>query len=256
MQKLSVVIITLNEERNIERCIKSVRDIADEIVVVDSYSTDRTEEICRANGARFVQHEFEDYVKQHVFADGVAANDYLLSIDADEVISEELNNSILEIKKHFKADAYTMNRKTNYCGYWVEHCGWYPDKKLRLYSKTAGQWSGIKIHESFQPKHKANIEHLKGDILHYSFPTLQDHYRQIENFSNIAAEAYFEQGIKAPLLKIIFSPLVRFIRDYFFLLGFLDGKYGLIICYLSARSVSMKYRKLKNLYKQASALKS
>ncbi|NOX48128.1 MAG: glycosyltransferase family 2 protein [Chlorobi bacterium] len=250
MPGISVVIITLNEERNIGRCLDSVRDIADEVIVVDSFSTDRTEEICKQKGGRFVQHEFEDYVKQHVFADSLATQDYILSLDADEALSEELIYSIKEIKKDFKAEAYTMNRMTNYCGQWIKHCGWYPDKKLRLYHKDAGEWSGVKIHESFKLKEGISTMHLAGDILHYSFYTISEHIYQANKFTDLTAQAAFEKGIRAGCIKIVFSPMAKFIRDYIFNLGFLDGYNGFLICRISANATFLKYVKLKMLINQ------
>ena len=248
MPGISVVIITLNEERNIGRCLDSVRDIADEIIVVDSFSTDRTEEICKQKGARFIQHKFEDYVKQHVYADRLVTQDYILSLDADEALSVELQKSIGEVKKNFVTDAYTMNRMTNYCGQWIKHCGWYPDKKLRLYHKNAGEWSGIKIHESFLLKEGVSIKHLQGDILHFSFYNISEHINQANKFTDITAQVAYDKGKKASNLKIFFSPIAKFIRDYFFNLGFLDGFNGFLICQISANATFLKYVKLKELH--------
>lgn len=256
MQKLSVAIITLNEERNIARCLESVQDIADEILVVDSFSTDKTEDICQKYGVRFIKHRFEGYIEQKNYALSQTAFDYVLSLDADEALSDELKASILDAKYHFDADGYTMNRLTNYVGKWIHHCGWYPDTKLRLFKHNKGRWGGTNPHDEFFFGEKANIQHLNGDILHYSFHSLEDHQKQIEHFTDISARANFKKGKNVSFVKLIFSPVIRFIRDYFFLLGFLDGKYGLIICYLSARSVSMKYRKIKELYKNTPTVKS
>lgn len=251
MQKLSVTIITLNEERNIERCLESVRDIADEIVVIDSFSADQTEEICRKYDARFIQHRFEGYIEQKNYALSQTSFNHVLSLDADEALSEELKASVLQAKSNFNADGYTMNRLTNYIGTWIHHCGWYPDTKLRLFNRDKGKWGGINPHDKFLFEEKIKTEQLKGDILHYSYHSLEDHYKQIEHFTNIASKAYFEKGRKAPLIKLIFSPVVRFIRDYFFLFGFLDGKAGLKICYLSAGVTYKKYKKLRSIYKQS-----
>ncbi len=251
MQKLSVAIITLNEEHNIERCLESVRDIADEIVVIDSFSTDKTEEICLKYGTRFIQHRFDGYIEQKNFALSQTSFNYVLSLDADEALSDELKESVLIAKSNFDAAGYTMNRLTNYIGTWIHHCGWYPDTKLRLFNRDKGKWGGINPHDEFLFEGKTQIKQLKGDLLHYSYHSLEDHYKQIEHFTNIASKAYFDKGKKAPLIKLIFSPVVRFIRDYFFLLGFLDGKAGLRICYLSAGVTYKKYKKLRSIYKQS-----
>jgi len=251
MQKLSVAIITLNEERDIARCLESVRDIADEIVVVDSFSTDKTESICSQYGARFIRHKFEGYIEQKNYALSQTTFQYVLSLDADEALSEELKTSVLQAKSGFRADGYTMNRLTNYIGTWIHHCGWYPDTKLRLFNRDKGKWDGINPHDEFRFFEKASILKLKGDLLHYSYHSLRDHHKQIEHFTSIAAKAYFEKGKKAPLIKLIFSPPVRFVRDYFFLLGVLDGKAGLRICYLSAGATFKKYKKLRKIYQKA-----
>ena len=250
MQKLSVAIITLNEERDIGRCLESVQGLADEIVVVDSFSTDKTEAICLQYGARFIQHQFEGYIEQKNFALSQTSFQYVLSLDADEALSEELKVSVLQAKSNFTAVGYSMNRLTNYIGTWIHHCGWYPDTKLRLFNRDKGKWGGTNPHDEFRFDGPATTVELKGDILHYSYHSLEDHYRQIEHFTDIASRAYFDKGKKAPLLKLIFSPVVRFIRDYFFLLGFLDGKAGLRICYLSAGATFKKYRKLRKIYQQ------
>ncbi|MCF6171388.1 MAG: glycosyltransferase family 2 protein [Bacteroidales bacterium] len=255
MPKISVAIITLNEARNIGRCLESVRDIADEVVVVDSFSTDDTEKICRKHRVRFIQHLFEGYIEQKNFALSQTTHNYVLSLDADEALSDELKAAVIQAKSNLHADGYTMNRLTNYIGKWIRHCGWYPDTKLRLFNRAKGKWGGVNPHDEFLFSGNATTVHLKGDLLHYSFFSIEDHHKQIEHFTDIAARAYFEKGKKASLVKLVFSPFVRFIRDYFLLLGFLDGKYGLIICYLSARSVSMKYRKLKNMNQHASLKK-
>lgn len=198
MPKLSVVIITLNEEKNIGRCMDSVKSIADEIVVVDSFSTDRTEEIVKSFGARFIQHHFLDYMDQHQFADQSATYDHILTLDADEELSEELISSIHIAKKYWKCDAYFLNRMTNYCGRWIKHSGWYPDKKLRLYDRKKGKWIGRKVHERFTLIEGATTGHLKGDLKHYSFYTIEDHILQANKFSTLSAEALVERGKTIP----------------------------------------------------------
>lgn len=251
MVKISVAVITLNEERNIGRCLESVKDIADDIVVVDSFSTDRTEEICLTYGVRFFPKKWLGYVETKNIASGLARYDYVLSLDADEALSPQLIHSIKKIKENFSADAYTMNRMTNYCGKWIKHSGWYPDKKLRLYNRQMGQWEGLIIHEELKMKPGAKIEHLTGNILHYSFYTVDEHRRQSEKFTTLGAEADFKKGKKAPAYKIWFAPLVKFVQSYFFRLGILDGREGFTISKLSAAATFQKYDKLKKLYQQA-----
>ncbi|OQX80975.1 MAG: glycosyl transferase [Bacteroidetes bacterium 4484_249] len=256
MPKISVVIITLNEEANIGRCIDSVEDVADEIVVVDSYSTDKTEEIAKTKGAKFILNKFEDYVKQHEFANTQASYDLILSLDADEALSDDLRESIINVKKYWKHDGYSMNRKTNYCGKWINHSGWYPDIKLRLYDRRKGKWTGQKIHERFSLFEGSTKGHMKGDLLHYSFNSITQHVNQANKFTDLTAQAAFENGKKSSMFKIIFNPVLKFIRDYFFNLGFLDGYYGFVVCQISANATFLKYVKLKQLNKSSKTLQT
>jgi len=248
MPKLSVVIITFNEERNIGRCLDSVVGIADEVVVVDSFSTDKTEEICRSKGAKFVQHTFPGHIEQKNYALTQSIYPHVLSLDADEALNDTLRKNILAVKENWTCDGYEMNRLTNYCGSWIHHCGWYPDTKLRLFDKTKGKWGGMNPHDRYEMP-GAKIAKLKGDILHYSYYTTEDHYKQIEYFTNILAKAMYKRGKKANLFKLYFSPVVKFVKDYFFRLGFLDGYAGWQVCRLSAWATYVKYSKLKALLK-------
>jgi glycosyltransferase involved in cell wall biosynthesis len=251
MPQISVLVITLNEEANIGRCLDSVKDIADEIIVVDSYSTDNTESIVKNKGGKFFQNKFIDYVSQHNYADHQASFDHILTIDADEVLSDDLKESIKMVKKYWKYDGYSMNRMTNYCGKWIKNSGWYPDIKLRLYDRRKGRWIGNKIHERFTLVEGATKGHLKGDLLHYSFTSIAQHVSQANKFTDMTAIAAFELGKKSNCSKIIFAPILKFIRDYFLNFGFLDGYYGFIICQISANATFLKYVKLKQLNKES-----
>jgi glycosyltransferase involved in cell wall biosynthesis len=248
MPKLSVVIITRDEEKNIGRCLDSLTGIADDIVVVDSFSTDKTEEICKSKGARFFQHAFEGHIEQKNYAVTLTGFPNVLSLDADEALDDTLKKSILEAKSNWTYDCYEMNRLTNYCGKWIRHCGWYPDTKLRMFDKSKGKWGGTNPHDKFEPVPGSTIGKLQGDILHYSYYTIDDHYKQIEYFTTINAKASFEKGKKAPLWKLYIAPIVKFIKDYFIKLGFLDGQAGWQICRLSAWATYLKYKKLRTLY--------
>ncbi len=245
MIKISVVIITFNEERNIQRCLDSVESIADDIVVVDSFSTDRTEEICKEKGVRFISHIFEGHIEQKNYAITQANHPYILSIDADEALSEDLIQSILAIKKNWKSDGYWVNRLTNYCGQWIKYCGWYPDKKLRLWDSRKGKWGGVNPHDKYELENGSKEGYLKGDILHYSYYSIFDHIKQVNYFTDIASKALYEQGKKTHLLEILLAPFIKFIRDYIIHLGFLDGLYGFVICAISSQATFLKYVKLK-----------
>jgi glycosyltransferase involved in cell wall biosynthesis len=249
MPQLSVVIITFNEEKNIGRCLESVKDIADDIVVIDSFSTDKTEEICKTKGVRFIQHKFEGHIEQKNWAITQAKFPHILSLDADEALDETLKKSILEIKNNWQYDGYYINRLTNYCGKWIRHCGWYPDKKLRLWDSRKGKWDGTNPHDKYELfEGDKNTSHLNGDILHYSYYTLNDHYKQVYYFTDILAKAEYKEGRKASVIKLLMSPIVKFIRDYIIKLGLLDGKEGFLISRISAYATYLKYKKLRNLY--------
>ena len=248
MIQLSAVIITFNEEKNIERCLKSLEGVADEIVVVDSFSKDRTKEICENYGVKFVEHAFEGHIEQKNYAITQASSPYVLSLDADEALDERLKASIIAVKANWQADGYAMNRLTNYCGKWIRHCGWYPDTKLRLWDARKGEWGGDNPHDKFELFDKsAKTIHLNGDILHYSYYTLEDHFKQVRYFTDILAKAQFERGKKAPLIVMMLSPIVKFTKDYFIKLGILDGFSGLKISAISAYATFTKYRKLRAL---------
>jgi glycosyltransferase involved in cell wall biosynthesis len=249
MRLLSAVIITFNEEKNIARCLDSLQGVADDIVVVDSFSTDKTKDICLSKGARFIEHAFEGHIQQKNWAKAQAKYPFVLSLDADEALDDELKRSILEVKKSGTKEGYYMNRLTNYCGHWVKHCGWYPDTKLRLWDSSKGEWTGINPHDKFEMfGGDKNTGWLKGNILHYSYYTLEDHYKQVEYFTNISARAYYEKGKKAPFFKLIVNPVAKFIDHYFLKAGFLDGKSGYRISKISAYATYLKYKKLRTLW--------
>jgi glycosyltransferase involved in cell wall biosynthesis len=251
--KLSAVIITFNEERNISRCLSSLQGVADEIVVVDSLSTDKTVEICQSWGARVTVQQWLGYGAQKNLANSLTQYPYILSLDADEALSEPLKKSILEIKAHLPmADAYKMNRLTNYCGKWIKHCGWYPDTKIRLWNKEKAAWDLNKVHENLQVAPDSVIRKLSGDILHYTYHSISDHIATTNMYSTYAAENYFSKRKKCSWMKIIFAPVWGFIRDYFFKLGLLDGYYGFVVCKIASFTIFLKYVKLRQLYRDAS----
>ncbi len=250
MPQISVVIITYNEERNIARCLESVASVADEIVVLDSFSKDRTKEICASYGVKFYEHAFDGHIQQKNRAITYATHPYILSLDADEALDDTLKSSILAVKANWTHDGYYMNRLTNYCGHWVRHCNWYPDTKLRLWDSRKGSWTGINPHDKYELKEgDRNTKHIKGDILHYSYYSVEDHYRQVEYFTNIASKAFVEAGKKAPLYKLLLNPVAKFIDHYLLHLGFLDGKAGYLISKISAYATYLKYKKIRDINK-------
>ena len=246
MPKLSIVIITFNEEKNIGRCLESLQEIADDIVVVDSFSTDATQNICKRYRVNFIQRKWEGYSETKNFGNSKAKYDWILSLDADEALSDELKQSILKAKQGTELVACKFNRLTNYCGTWIKHCGWYPDTKTRIFDRRTAYWHGM-LHESLFFLKNKSILHLKGDCLHYSYYTKEDHYKQVDNFTTIAANSLYKQGSRAFILKTSMSPVIKFVRDYFIKLGILDGISGYTICKISAYATFLKYKKLRNL---------
>lgn len=249
---LSAVIITYNEEKNIERCIKSIGKMADEILVVDSFSDDKTEKICKKLNVKFIQNKFKGHIEQKNFAIKKAKYDWVLSLDADEALSKELKESISTVLDNPKLSAYRMNRLTNYCGKWIKHCGWYPDSKIRLFDRNIAQWGGINPHDKIILKENTDLGFLKGDILHYTVNSISEHINVINKYSQIAAEHSYKEGKRTNIFGILIRTITKFIRDYFLKLGFLDGYYGLVICVNSAHSKFLKYTKIYELQKKSS----
>ncbi|MBQ3595969.1 MAG: glycosyltransferase family 2 protein [Bacteroidales bacterium] len=251
MKKISATIITLNEEDKIRQCLESLQDVADEIVVVDSLSTDNTKSICEEFGVRFIEQKWLGYSEQKNLANNIASHDWILSIDADEVLSDELKKSILKIKNEERETkneelVYSFNRLNNYCGKWIHHSGFYPDKKIRIWNRKVGKWEGI-VHEVIKFSTKVKEVHLKGDLLHYSYSKPEDFERQVFKFAEMRAQHYFDKGKKNAGLLSVVSPIFFFIKHYLIRLGFLDGKEGFVMCWVSAKATRHKYKTLKKL---------
>lgn len=244
--ELSVVIITFNEEQNIARCLDAVAGLSKDVVVVDSFSTDKTKEICEGySTVNFIQTKWKGYSETKNFANRQAKYNYILSLDADEVVSGSLIESIKSIDKFL--GVYEFNRLTNYCGKWIRYCGWYPDKKVRIFPKKDVHWVGEHVHETLFIPNSFLRTFLTGDLFHYSFSTIEEHYERIENYSTLQAQKMKKAGEKATFMKLIFAPMFKFFRDYVLKLGFLDGYYGYIVCKNSAKATALKYVKLRTL---------
>jgi glycosyltransferase involved in cell wall biosynthesis len=240
---ISAVIITKDEERNIGRCLNSLTEVADEIIVVDSFSTDKTSLICQNHNVHFVQKEWTGYAETKNYGISLATHPFLLSVDADEALSEELRLEIINLKKNgLTSDAYRINRLTNYCGKWIYHCGWYPDYTIRLWRKECGLWKGL-IHEEVELAPDLSINRLKGNLLHYSYYSVNEHIQQMVRFTDLMADDLYKKRKKVLLLKMIFSPMVKFLKSYFIRGGFRDGFSGLVICILSSMATFLKYAK-------------
>lgn len=253
MPALSAVIITFNEEKNIGRCIDSITAVADEIIVLDSYSTDETIHIARSKGAVIHQQEFAGYGQQKNDALQLCSHNFVLSLDADEALDEVLIKEILEAKKAPAADAYLMNRCTNYCGKFIRHGSWYPDQKIRLFNKMIARWSDDRIHERIQIPAAIKAKRLKGDILHYSFNSIEEHVAQNNKFSTISAQTLYSTGRRTSLFKIIINPWWAFVLSYVVRLGFADGLYGFIVAVNISHLTFLKHTKLMVLQRQNQA---
>ena len=231
--------------------MESILPVSDEIVVVDCYSTDTTPAICKDYPLRLIQHPFDGYIEQIRYATAQATNDYVLTIDADECLTPELQQSIMQIKDNWGEPAgYKMNRLTNYCGQWVRHSGWYPEWKLRLYDRTRGQWKGINPHYSFKVNPGEKFGYLKGDMLHYSFSSISDHIAKTNKYSQIMADEYYRKNKTCNTVVIIGHGIHKFLKDYILKKGFLDGYTGLLICLISAFGAFLKYAKLRENYER------
>lgn len=247
MIKISAAIICYNEEAKISKCLDSLVGLADEIIVVDSFSTDKTKEICMAYDLKFLEHEFVGHIEQKNYALSLCEGDYILSLDADEALSPQLKNNLLKMKANLNASAYHFNRLTSYGDFWVRHCGWYPDRKLRLIRKNAGSWQGLNPHDILELDDHSSPILVEGDLLHYSYDSITDHIDQTNRFTTIAAKAAYACGTRSSLFKIVSRPILKFFKDYALKRGFLDGRYGLIICTINSLSAFLKYSKIKEL---------
>lgn len=247
---ISAVIITYNEERNIGRCLDSLAGIAADVVVVDSFSTDRTADICREKGVRFFQRAFDGYASQKNWANEQAHHPWVLSLDADEALSPELRASIEQLSLSDIGIGYAMNRLTNYCGQWIRHSGWYPDRKIRLFRRDQMHWGGPAVHERLIPLDpNAPVRVLHGDLLHFSYYTVAEHYARASKYADLAAQTMFAAGQKARWWNLVLSPAFKFVRNYCFRLGFLDGRAGWTICKLAALETYWKYDRLRRMQK-------
>ncbi|MBK8501621.1 MAG: glycosyltransferase family 2 protein [Saprospiraceae bacterium] len=243
--KISAVIITFNEEENIARCLESLEDIADEILVVDSFSKDRTIEIAEALGARVLHHDFAGHIEQKNFALMQAKYDHVLSLDADEALSIELVKSIAKVKINWKTDAYRFNRLNSFCGRWIKHGLWYPDRKVRLWNRKIGQWGGRNPHDRVIVTPGTKIEDLPGEILHYTVQSIDQYIGQVNKFSSIQAKQLREEGFRPNYLHFLIKPAYKFFLAYFIRLGFLDGWRGFLIAKGQALGVYLRYVKIR-----------
>jgi len=243
--KISAVIITLDEEDRLPDALASLAGVVDEVVVVDSYSRDGTAAVAEKAGARVVQNRFEDYGQQKNFALAQAAHEWVLNIDADERLSPELRQAIVGLKEKGAApgtSALAIQRRTWYLGRWIRHSGWTPDRKIRLFRKSASSWQG-RVHERLNVD--GAVASLPGALLHFTYRDIGDHLRRIDRYSTLQAVQIAAQGQRALLARALFLPPFTFARHYLAKLGFLDGFPGLVISLLSSWATALKYLKAR-----------
>lgn len=242
MGTLSVVVITFNESRNIRRCLEGVKAVADEIIVLDSFSTDDTCEIAWELGARVEQHAFDGHVEQKNRARGLASCDWILSLDADETPDVRLLEAINDVKNgRIRGDAFTMNRLNFYCGRPIRTCGWYPDRKLRLWRRGLGEWTGRNPHDRYTVPEGTPQGQLSGDILHLTYADKAELVRQSRKFAQISAQNLRQKSVFYLLTKLFTAPLFRFVRTWLVQGGWRSGADGWDICSWQTREVWMKY---------------
>jgi glycosyltransferase involved in cell wall biosynthesis len=250
MVKISAVIISFNEEKYIGQCISSLEGIADEIIVVDSFSTDRTSDICRELGVKFTTRAFNGYRDQKNYAASLATNNLIFSIDADEAVSQQLKESLLEFKRGSTGIDYcTVNRLNRCSGKWIRHSGLYPDRKIRLYNRDKGSWGGLNVHETIKMDDGSRKRHLKGDLLHYVYDTFEEFAEKSERYARFCGAEYHARGRRAGFFTPALHMIWRFLFNYTVRGGFLDGYHGFMICRLNARYVYLKYKTLRDLNK-------
>ncbi len=252
-EPVSAFIICYNEQDNIGDCLRSIA-FCDEIVVIDSFSNDNTVSIAEALGAKVVQRKWPGFKNQKTFGLSCATYDWVLNLDADERVSDELRESILEVLRAEKEDpnkedgavGYYINRVVYYLNRWWRNGGWYPEHRLRFFKKSATTWGGIDPHE------KAIVEGptstLRGELYHYTYKSMDDHFQRLQNYSMIAAREEYERGRKFKLRQLIFNPVFRFFKFFVLKKGYREGIAGFIVAVAESYYTFMKYAKLWEIY--------
>lgn len=247
--EISVVIITYNEEKRLEAALESVADIASEIVVIDRFSDDDTVHVAKKYTDRIFQRKWTNFADQKNFGNSKASFPWILSLDADERISPELSEEILQLKEGEPDCAgFSMPRRTYYLGRWIRHGGWYPDKKLRLFRKDSASWEGEYVHESLVLDGKVNP--LKGSIHHFTYRSIRDHIERINVFSGLGAQKLYAKKKKCRWYHLAVVPFLNFLKVYFWRAGLMDGFAGFVIATLHGYSVFIRYAKLKEIWRK------
>ena len=243
MPCISATIVARNEAGNVERALRSLA-CADEVVLVDSGSTDGTGSLAQTLGARVINETWHGYAAQKNLASGHAQHDWILSLDADEELDAQAQAAINNWKRSKPAaEGYRFARRARYLGRWILHSGWYPDYKVRLFNRQKARWEGKYVHESV--KVNGRVATLPGEILHYTCDTLEEHRERIELYTDLAAREMLERGESVNSFQRYLDPLWVFLHTYFFRLGVLDGHQGFLIASMAARYVRRKYAKVR-----------
>jgi glycosyltransferase involved in cell wall biosynthesis len=255
MVQITAVILTFNEERNIEPCIDSLGGLADEILVVDSFSNDRTAALAEARGARVLRRSFDGFLQQRRYGVEQAAHDRILLLDADERLSPRLRAAIAEVKAEWRKDVYYCRRLNFFAGKWIRHGAWYHNRKFRLFDRRRAQLVGSNPHDRVAPAAGAKVDRLKGDLLHFTGEDIDDRFDRINAYSATAAQDLRRRAVRGNVWRVLFKPVWRFIREYFLLGGFRDGLHGYIIASASAHYVFLREVKLIALWREYSQQK-
>lgn len=246
---ISVVIITYNEEKRLEAALKSVADIASEIVVVDRFSDDDTVKVAKKYTDLVFQRKWTNFSDQKNFGNSKTSFPWILSLDADERVSPELREEILQLKEgEPDCSGFSMPRQTYYLGRWIRHGGWYPDRKLRLFLKSKGHWEGEYVHETLAIEGKVN--NLKGSLHHFTYRNIRDHLERINTFSDLGAQKLYAQKKKCHWYHLALVPFLNFLKSYFWRVGLLDGFAGFVVSTLHGYSVFIRYAKLKEIWRK------
>ncbi|MBC7389748.1 MAG: glycosyltransferase family 2 protein [Opitutaceae bacterium] len=242
---LSAVVITNNAKDTIGLCIDALLKVSSDIIVIDSGSDDGTKEICYSKNIRYFFKSWEGYSANKNYGNDLAIHDYILSIDSDEILSDELIKSIkLEFSNMPSADAYNINFITNFCGKWIKYGGWNPEWHIRIFNRKLIKWELLDVHEVLSIKSTYKVKKLTGKVLHYSYPTIQSHLNKIEKYTDLFAERSLKAGKNAGRFKKHMSAGFTFLSNYIIKLGFLDGYYGFVVARNNALYSYLKYKKL------------
>jgi glycosyltransferase involved in cell wall biosynthesis len=250
MDRISAVVITKNEARNVERCLRSLAPVADEVVVVDDLSTDGTPALCEKLGARVVAQRWLGFGPQKNFANGLATHEYVLSLDADEALDERLQQAILARKREGLSGAYAVSRLNYYYGRFLRHGFEYPDRKVRLFPRSAARWSESLVHEALELAPGVPVSRLDGHLLHYTYLAIEEHAAKANHYTTLAARDAFTRGVRPSVLRLVFGPLATFFRSYVLKRGFLDGGHGFLLASMHAHHALLKHAKLWRLHRE------